>query len=612
MRKIGGNIGNGRTELRTCLSRAFLAAYALSAVFHEPLSGAHYETGLDYAIASIYELLGGYDFSFLLAFGLSALFFRWAGGRAGRPEKPVPAWLGVLFSLFLLIGRSYQEIGNWGYCFGSPVNFAKFLLALAGYRALLGGILDVFAVFLERNQLSGGEGGIWGAHGFCGAFAILCAVYLPFLIFAFPGNVCWDAAGQIEQVIGQAYSMHHPLAHTLWMGGLTWLGKCLLGSYEAGLFCYMLLQLAGLAAALASTIAILARRGAGKEWLWALLALYCITPVYSNMASTALKDVPYASAMTGYVVCLALTAERPQRLEDARFAAGFAVLQTGVILLRNNGIYVIALSGAAVFSIFLKKYGWRAAGRRFLGIAAGSAAAGLSVTCLLAWACGAEQGSKGEMLSLPFQQTARYLQRYGEEITQEEREAIEAVLGDAGQVALRYDPVSADPVKACFRREASGKEILAYLRQWGSGLARHPGVYAEAFFVHVYGWFSPEVSNSVRYEADYDRIRRGGLFPNAEKILIFFYRFAARFTPLGILENVGLAVWALFFLTWYQRAHGQGRYALAGIPLWVSLLICMASPVFRGHARYGFPILFSIPFLYGFQMTAGDGEGVDG
>lgn len=68
----------------------------------------------------------------------------------------------------------------------------------------------------------------------------------------------------------------------------------------------------------------------------------------------------------------------------------------------------------------------------------------------------------------------------------------------------------------------------------------------EAFLAHVHGWFSPEIGNSLRYEADYDHVRQGGLFPNAEKLLIFYYRFAGRFTPLGVLENIGLAVWALF------------------------------------------------------------------
>lgn len=127
--------------------------------------------------------------------------------------------------------------------------------------------------------------------------------------------------------------------------------------------------------------------------------------------------------------------------------------------------------------------------------------------------------------------------------------------------------------------------------------------YFEAFFLHIYGWFTPAVANSIRYEADAGGlIRQGGLFPNAEKLLIFFYRFAAR-TPLGFLENTGAAVWALFFLTFYQKRRGQTAALWAGAPLWVSLLICMASPCFFGHPRYAFPILFTQPFLYGFTLT---------
>ena len=119
----------------------------------------------------------------------------------------------------------------------------------------------------------------------------------------------------------------------------------------------------------------------------------------------------------------------------------------------------------------------------------------------------------------------------------------------------------------------------------------------------MYGWFDPAVSNSIRYEADtYDAIRQGGLFPDAEKLLIFYYRFAGR-TLLGFFENTGASVWALVFLTFYQKRHRQRAAVCAGAPLWVSLLICMASPCFFGHPRYAFPILFTLPFLYGFTLT---------
>ena len=65
-----------------------------------------------------------------------------------------------------------------------------------------------------------------------------------------------------------------------------------------------------------------------------------------------------------------------------------------------------------------------------------------------------------------------------------------------------------------------------------------------------------------------------------------------------------MAVWALFILALYQkRTFKDKKYRVINLPLWIALLICMASPIFFGHPRYAFPILFSVPFLYGFTLS---------
>lgn len=58
--------------------------------------------------------------------------------------------------------------------------------------------------------------------------------------------------------------------------------------------------------------------------------------------------------------------------------------------------------------------------------------------------CGKD--SPKEMFSLPFQQTARYVKEYGDEISEEEREIIAKVL-DYDSLAEIYEPMTADPVK---------------------------------------------------------------------------------------------------------------------------------------------------------------------
>lgn len=590
-----------------CFLKSFLTAYALSVSFHAPLRATAYETTLDYVIASVYELLGSYDLKFILLFILCIWFYRYVNYKATSDAAlsvKVAAALSVFFSLCLLVGNSYNEDGSWSYCFGSGINFVKFALALTGLSMLFFRLILMLSEFLAACRFVDNQEHFFTRHAFRKSFLILIGVYLPFLLLSFPGKLCWDAVGQIDQVIGSGgYSTHHPLFHTLLMGGLTWLGGQLFHSYEAGLFVYMLLQMAMLAAALSATIAVLAKRGAKRSLLLVLLLVYCITPVYSNMASTALKDVPYSACVIGYVICLALLLETPARIKDLRFDGYFILLQLGVILFRNNGLYVILLSGVGSFCFLYKKYRLRQKISCLVCSFGISVVAAELIIFLLAQVLGASAGSKGEMLSIPFQQTARYLQLYRAELSQEESSAIEAVLGDVNTVAGSYDPKSSDPVKALFKKEASSKELSAYFKAWSKGLIKHPAVYMEAFLVHVYGWFDPAVSNSIRYESDYDMIRQGGLFPNAEKILIFYYRFAGRISLLAVFENVGAAVWALFFLTAYQRRHKQNAAVCAGLPLWISLLICMASPCFFMHPRYAFPILFTIPFMYGFTLT---------
>lgn len=588
------------------LAKSFLTAYALCTAFHAPLAPGQYETFIDYAIASIYEILGEYDLRFFLLLLLAAVFYRFAHRRLEGTEQDgrSSALLAGFFALCLLFGQSYHLAADSSYILGSPVNLLKSALSFGGYAGLFRALIGLVWQAMDSHGFTGGGEHFFSRHAFSRSFLILAGAYLPFLLLAFPGNLCWDAIGQIEQVMGSVgYSTHHPLFHTLIMGGLVKAGQTLFHSPEIGLFVYMLLQDAMLAAALAATIGVLSRRGASFPLLLTLQALYCVTPVYSNMASTAVKDVPFAACMILYCLWLALLLEEPRRIHSRRFVISFFLIQVSVILLRNNGLYVVVLSGIAGFLFLFRKYGLRERLRFLLAGFGASVLTARVILALLAFACHASPGSIGEMMSLPFQQTARYLLLYQQEITPEERAAIEAVLGDVGTVADKYDPASADPVKALFHRDASTGEVFSYMKAWLRGFFRHPGPYIEAFFAHIYGWFTPGVPNSIRYEADtYETVRQGGLFPNAEKLLIFYYRFAAR-TPLGLLENVGASVWALFLLAFYQRRRGLSAALCAGAPLWVSLLICMASPCFLGHPRYAFPILFTVPFLYGFTLT---------
>lgn len=585
--------------------KAFLTSFALLVSFHAPLNSTAYETKLDYLIACIYELLGIYDFTFILLFVICMFFYSKISVGKGH------GILSVFFGLCLLLGRSYHEQNNWSYLFGSAVNFIKSVAALAGYAIFLQTLLCLVAQYLEKKSFISEKKNFFSNKGFLKAFLILMAGYGFFVIISFPGNLCWDVIGQIEQVIYDGgYSTHHPLAHTLVVGGFTQLGKSVFGSYEIGLFMYMWFQTALLAAAFAATIAVLEKRKLDGRILWGMLVMYLITPIYSNLASTAVKDVPFTAFVIGYFICYSLLLETPELLKNIKFVTAFVLLQIAVILFRNNGLPMVLLSGIFAVVFTWKRYVGKEKLKSILVYAVVGVILGSATMSFLAGALDATKGSKGEILSIFFQQTARYLQLYQDEITVEEKAAIETVLGNVKDVAARYDPDISDPVKALYKKNATGGELVNYLMTWFKCFFKHPAVYFEAFFAHVYGWFTPGVENTIRYETTYEDIYQGGLFQEANKVMIFLYRFLGKVEVLGVLENVGMAVWALFFFSNQQRREKKSQYMAATMPLWVCLLICMASPCFFGHPRYALPILACVPFLYGLYFS-GKGERVN-
>ena len=116
------------------------------------------------------------------------------------------------------------------------------------------------------------------------------------------------------------------------------------------------------------------------------------------------------------------------------------------------------------------------------------------------------------------------------------------------------------------------------------------------------------MTNAVRYEAQSELFRQGGLVPGADKLLLFVYRLAEYIPFLAVLENVGVYTWLLFILGGMARRE-KFKKGILLTPLFISLLICMAAPCFYLHPRYAFPIMFTIPFLYGIMSGEITGEG---
>lgn len=209
------------------------------------------------------------------------------------------------------------------------------------------------------------------------------------------------------------------------------------------------------------------------------------------------------------------------------------------------------------------------------------------------------------MLSIPFQQTARYLLYFPEEVTEEERTAIEQVL-PFDQIAEAYYPEKSDAVKNKYRTEAGSQELIQYFKAWYSMLKKHPGVYLEAALEGSYGYYYPfrNCNASERYFLYIQPAAGGDMY--------WHYRFSneirrqveayaelwAKLPMFAQLMNPGSYTWLLLIMTAYLIYRKKIKGTVLFIAPFMNILICIASPV-NGLVRYALPLMGCMPLLIG-------------
>ncbi len=544
----------------------------------------------------VYDIIGNYSFMVIVLFAVLIAFYNLASKRE-RDRKRYMG-LSIFFALSLLVGKSFAETNSFAYCLGSISNFMLFIVSLAGYTCLFAELIPLFINAYKKLIVSEKACNLTLGK----SFAIIMAFWLPAIFLSFPGNLCYDVLGEIGMAMGDVpITSHHPLLHILLVGFFVKFGE-LIGNVSIGLFAYILFQSTMLALSLAGTIAWLKKEEACSDTLLlVILGIYGISPMYSNVASTAIKDVPFMAAVVWYVVLLAEMAFHRERIKDRKFVAIFIVISILTCLLRNNGLYMVALSGVVIAVAWWKNAERDVRIRLALVFIVLPIVFSKLIDGGLMVATKADKGSAIEALSVPLQQSARYLQLYKDELTDEEIRVYNNTYVDYGEAAAAYDPDLADPVKtfAYYGKEKGTLSLFSYLSIWFKDFFKHPVVYFEAFFAHVYGWFDPAIPNAPRYEVEESVFGTGLSIP--QKIMLFYYRFAEKITPLNVLQNVGIYTWLLFILLRILKDENKNIRCLTA-PLVVSLLICMASPCFYGHPRYAFPYMFTLPFYYGFAL----------
>lgn len=524
--------------------------------------------------------------------------YKWITGYTFR-DKAIMIILAMMLSLFMCIGDSFQE--------------KSFLLNLCQHNKILGYlsmwilyfiVLLVITVAIDYWVTAYREKKNKDDRGFSVKTwrifkCILLIAWIPYFMTYFPGSISRDGMIQVNIARGSApLSNAHPIISTWCMGIFIKIGKWINNDY-LGIFLYVLFQTFVMISALVYMLRFVHELTKNKTIIYIALAFFALYPTWGMMVESVIKDTLYTAFFIFFTTMFAqIVMDKEVRTKDRMFLFKFFLSMLGICFWRNNGIYVVIIS----FIVLLISKTMKSYKKTVVFM--------LALIMLLYYGMNAwvypmlnvQKGSTREMLSLPFQQTARYLRDNPQDITEDEKKAISAVL-DYEKIPELYNPNIADYARNTFRENSTSEELKKYFIVWFKMFFRHPETYFKATLNNTYNYyyfkdmrnFMSEYQNYTAWDINELAIEENKFeFTNNCKVILEKYLGVINRIPfVNHLGRCGLFTWVVLiaFALMFRRKEFAGM--ILCVPLFVAILICIASPV-NGLQRYMWCVMGTI------------------
>ena len=449
--------------------------------------------------------------------------------------------------------------------------------------------------WLATHELSGPKDApsrSTGRVAACNA-ALILALWSPYLLLCYPGSVPYDGIYQLTMALGyQPLTSAHPVFSTLILGTLFRLGASVSDNF--GVFLAVLTQSAFSAAVYGYVAAWVADRLTCRAVRPALIVYFGVLPQWGAWAQTFGKDTFYYAAFALFVLMVA------QLLTEESRAVRWVSLVLSALLMclfRKEAIAVVAISLAVI--AFTNKSARKAAGSALAAIVCVYAIVGNVVVPRL---YNEPAPNRFDALSLVFQQTARTVAAHGDELSEQDRAAIDAVLG-IDDLAERYNPYCADPVKDRIPSTVTRAQVMDYLAVWLRELPTYYRTYASAFLQQSFGYLYPpfmyEGLDQYKFYIKGEPFNTGQLDlhygnESAKSMVARGVASVSRLPILGLLDNCGTYGLLLLAACSLTLASGRGRLAAFFTPLLLCLAVCLVSPV-NAYLRYALPNMAAMP-----------------
>ena len=492
-----------------------------------------------------------------------------------------------------------------------------FLLWAVGF-ALLTLLFRWFDRHREHGWSTISPNSFFGDHCLAISVLTIALCWLPYLIIYFPGSLTWDGARSMNQFITDApLENHHPVVMNLMYAGLMTLGRSLY-SDNLGLLLIVTTQSAASVFAFSLSMREIVRMGTPRWLCIVSLAFFALYPGWGAFAQAAMKDTLFFAVFCLYMVTLG----HAVRLERYKKTPWILLLATSIALCftRNNGFYV-AVPTMIGLILFLRRKQLHSLGDKRKNITAAlktlvACAAVYSIAFQIIWpAMGINTKEDKEMLSVPFQQTARYLLEHPDDVSEQEHDSIAAILPYDDLAAL-YLPDLSDPVKEALydpQGMLQGDQRTNYFSAWLSMGLKHPDTYLRATIANTYAYFypwilvGPNIDRGIFYlymqgEPINTSFEVHYLQPaEVRNAATNFFETQLSLPIVSAVHSPALYVWVFLILLAYAF-HTRNRAAwVLALPMAMLLITILAGPL-NGQLRYALPLAAALPLFASYTI----------
>ncbi|HCM90444.1 MULTISPECIES: DUF6020 family protein [Vagococcus] len=531
--------------------------------------------------------------------------------------------LSAILSVFAVSGLafSYPDLkeGSWSILFESNTQIVKTVILFLSWlwfynllQALLVYMLTQFEM-KEQNLDKFEKFKIFNfarKHVFFSALILYLVLVIPVVLMDFPGTVSYDTLIQLIQFNRDMELRNdHPIFSTAMFGNAVKIGTKL-GYPSLGVFFHSLYHMVGSGLLVAFSSWVIYQITDKKKMAYSYVVLVGLLPIMTNLITVPVKDTMFSHAFAACVASACLYLYKKDLYYKNKIYLVTIVSLTLAILLRKNAIYaviplLIILIPFELFKLYRKK------ATHFMLIALIILPIGIATLIENGLVSHYQVNSavlEREKLSVPLQQTARYVKKYGDEVTPSEKKAINKVIKYEG-IPDRYLPTRSDPIKESFQEGASSEDIKEYMGVWAKQFAKHPAVYFEATMHQIFPLFT--MTNYNGYYASLESTSKITPWANSHFEIynltqpqvntdlslakLSYSKLFDSLPLLGLLNNYSLYIILILMVLALALYHKMSKLLWLLLPTLLLLGTLVVGPLMIGYHRYYIPFVLLAP-----------------